>query len=55
VQFKDPLFIPQGRTVRPTAKALAIAQALEPAMAAIQGIIASRSKTGSQARLPTSV
>jgi DNA-binding transcriptional LysR family regulator len=48
VQFKDPLFIPQGRTVRPTAKALAIAQALEPAMAAIQGIIASRSKTGSR-------
>jgi DNA-binding transcriptional LysR family regulator len=46
VQFKDPLFIPQGRTVRPTAKALAIAHALEPAMAAIQGVIAARTRSG---------
>lgn len=42
--FRDPLFIPQGRKVRPTEVARDLAQALEPAMETIQSIIAARHK-----------
>jgi DNA-binding transcriptional LysR family regulator len=41
--FDDPLFIPCGRSVKPTIKADLIATALAPAMAVVQGIIAERS------------
>lgn len=49
LQFKDPLFIPEGRQVRPTAKAKDIAEALEPALSTIQEVIALR--TGSKRRM----
>lgn len=42
LQFEDRLFIPEGRKVRPTAKAMEIAVALEPAMVMIQEVIAAR-------------
>ena len=38
-RFGDPLFIPSGRCVRPTAKAEMIAQALTPALATLQALI----------------
>jgi LysR family transcriptional activator for leuABCD operon/LysR family transcriptional activator of mexEF-oprN operon len=41
--FDDPLFIPCGRSVKPTTKADLIAQTLAPAMVVVQNIIAERS------------
>ncbi|MDD1011313.1 LysR family transcriptional regulator [Pseudomonas shahriarae] len=38
-RFDDPLFIPCGRSVRPTSKADLIAQKLAPAMIILQGLI----------------
>lgn len=48
-RFDDPLFIPCGRVVRPTAKADLIAQVLEPAMIVVQALITPQMKgIGSQ-------
>lgn len=40
VRFADPLFVPCGRSVRPTRKADLIAQQLAPALLVLQVLIA---------------
>ncbi|MGI0549928.1 LysR family transcriptional regulator [Pseudomonas aeruginosa] len=42
-QFEDPLFIRRGTHVEPTAKAIAMAELLEPAFARVQKVITSGS------------
>lgn len=39
-RFDDPLFLRTGRGMRPTAKAMQIAEALLPAMGLIEGVLA---------------
>ncbi|MDH4612427.1 LysR family transcriptional regulator [Pseudomonas sp. BN102] len=39
-RFDDPLFIPLGRHVEPTPKAILIAETLAPALSDVQGVIA---------------
>ncbi|MFJ9991840.1 LysR family transcriptional regulator [Pseudomonas putida] len=39
MRFDDPLFVPSGRSVRPTPKAELIAQALAPAMRMLQALL----------------
>lgn len=48
--FNDPLFIREGRQMRPTAKALALAEVLAPAMSSIENAICKEhSQPGPQA------
>lgn len=43
-RFDDPLFIPHGKHVEPTPKAVLLAQALEPALSQVQGVISQSSQ-----------
>lgn len=44
----DPLFIPQGREIRPTSYAIQLAQSIEPALLTMQEIINPKDARSSQ-------